>query len=298
MPIKAYVTVPGPVRVPHRFGLFSAVPVVDVTDSHALMGVQWEPLTCASPKVLSDGCPCPPSKEFEPAPGVQQADPFVVMGSWACGLPGNSVDEAQRRARRHLELGEQQAVERAVWTGAAGAAPWFAHESTPNLGTVHCATDLLAVVEDYAATHSTGAPLLHLPRPVLPYLAADRLVAPVGGTRLETGYGTPVVAGAGYVEANIGPGGVPAPPGAWWVYATGAMQVWRGPVITPPDPVAGFSRCNNEFVALAERIYLVGWDCFTAAVLFEPCCACGAPELTPPPPPVPEPGGASTEETP
>lgn len=300
MPINAHVTVTGPTRAPHRFGLFSAVPVVDLTDPHAQMGVQWEPLTCARPKVVGDGCPCPPNKEFEPAPGVHQAEPFVVMGSWACGLPGNSIAEAQRRARRHLELGEQHAVEWAVWTGDASAAPWFAHESTPTLGTVHCATDLLATVEAHAASHYVGAPLLHLPRSVVPYLDADGLLTTVSGQRLETRYGTPVIAGAGYTEANTGPGGVPAPAGAFWVYATGAMQIWRGPVITPPDPTAGFSRCNNDFVALAERIYLVGWDCFTAAVLFEPCCDCGPP--TPPPPPAPaaqlvaSPAGESTEE--
>jgi len=295
--VNARVTVAGPVRTPHRFGLFSAVPVVDV-DGHELMGVQWEPPTCARPKVLPDSSCCPTVKEFEPPAPVQDATPFTVMGSWSCTLLGNNMADAVRRARQHLEAGEQHAVEYEVWTGEAGSGPRFADPTTPNLGTVHCAADLLAVLEEYASRNYVGQPLLHVPRSVLPYFGADGLTTVVGGNRLETNYGLPIVAGAGYSEANTGPDGAPAPAGSYWVYLTGAMKVWRGSIVEPPNPEAGFSRCNNEFVALAERIYLVGWDCFTVAVLFEPCCPCGAPELTPPPPPAPGPGGASTEETP
>lgn len=299
MATRGRVTVPAPARVPHRFGLFSQVPVINVTDNHMLNGIQWEPLTCGRPKVLPTGC-CPVAKEFEPQPPVQDAEPFTVMGSWTCTLGLTGVEEAQRRAREHLTVGEQQAVEWAVWTGQVDMVepldpadtfhgPRFAHPSTPVIGTVHCAADLLAVIAQYTSTVYNGSPLVHLPQAVLPYLAGSHLLSVVNGSRLETPYGTPLVAGAGYGEANTGPDGTPAPPGSWWVYVTGAMQVYRGDVFTPPDPEAGFSRCNNEMVALAERTYLVGWDCFTAAVLFEPCCECGAPDITFPPAPAPEP---------
>lgn len=287
MPINAAVTVAAPPRQTHKYGLFSAVPVVPVSDPHELMGVQWEPLTCERPTIVPDQCPCPTTKEFVPPPPVQDVEPFNVLGSWACALGGNTVAAAQQRARDHLTAGEQQAVEWAVWTGMADNhdplsqddayhGPRFAHPTTPVIGTVQCAKDLLAVIEDYTASVYVGQPLVHLPRAVLPHLAAENLVTTTG-TRLETPYGTPLVAGAGYGEANTGPDGVRAPAGSWWVYATGAMQVRRSDVFVPPNPEVGFSRCNNEFVAIAERTYLVGWDCFTAAVLFEPCCECAAP---------------------
>lgn len=299
MAINAKFTVPGPARVPHRFGLFSAVPVVEVTDPHALMGVQWEGLTCERPTIVPDQCPCPTTKEFLPPAPVLDADPFTVLGSWECALGGNTVAEAQTKARQHLTVGEQHAVEWAVWTGQADLfegiteeeafhGPRFAHPSTPQIGTASCPKDLLALIEDYTAGIYTGQPLVHLPRAVLPHLASDGLITTVG-TRLETPYGTPLVAGAGYGEANTGPDGTRAPDGSWWVYVTGAMQVWRGDVFTPPNPQAGFSRCNNEFTAIAERTYLAGWDCFTAAVLFTPCCTCGDPTYTFPPAPEPAP---------
>jgi hypothetical protein len=288
------VTVTGPMRTPNRFGLFSVVPIEDITDPHAMFGgVQWEPLTCARPRVLSNSCDCPPLKGFEPPPAIQDATPITVMGSWSCSLVGYTVEEAARRARQHLELGEQHAVERALWTGEGENGPRLAHPDTANLGEVRCVTDLLSVLEAYANTHQVGQSVLHAPRAVLPYLA-DRnvLVQVAGGARLETVYGLPIAAGEGYTGANTGPDGTPAPAGSWWVYMTGAMKIWRGEIVTPPDPEAGFSRCNNEMVALAERQFLVGWDCFTAGVLFTPCCECGPP--TPPPAPDAGPAGEGT----
>lgn len=299
--VNVRVTVQGPMRVPHRYGLFSVVPVEDVTDPHALFGgVQWEPLTCARPQILPGPCvDCPPAKGFEPPPGIADATPITVVGTWTCSLVGFTVEEAQRRARQHLELGEQHAVERALWTGEGENGPRLAHPDTVNLGEVHCVTDLLSVLEAYANTHAVGETVLHAPRAVLPYLVDNGVVIQVGGgSRLETVYGLKVAGGAGYTGANTGPDGTPAPAGSWWVYMTGAMKIWRGPVVMPPDPTAGFSRCNNEMIALAERQYMVGWDCFTVGVLFTPCCDCGAPE---PPPPAPEPelvGGSTTGDTP
>lgn len=289
--VNARVTVPGPVRAPHRFGLFSAVPLVEITDEHTYNGVQWEPGSCERPRVLPDGSCCGTAKEFLPPDGVHDATPFTVVGTWQCQLLGTTPAAAQQKARAHLELGEQHAAEWAVWTGrvdppgpadAGEHGPYLAHPSTTNLGTVRCGTDLIAVIEQYVASVYTGVPVLHVPRPVLAYLVQQSQVVTVaGGSRIETVGGIPVAVGAGYTEANTGPGNTPAPAGSWWVYVTGAMKVWRGPIITPPNPEVGFSRCNNEMAALAERVYLAGWDCFTAGVLFDPCCACGEP--TPPP---------------
>jgi hypothetical protein len=279
MPTSARVTVRGPVRTPRRFGLFSVAEVEDVTDPHALMGVQWEPLTCDRAHSTSDGCPCvTENKVFTPGTQPQDATPFVVHGSWQCAKLGTTVEAAARAARAQLEIGEQQAVEWELWTGTAGAGPRLAHPDTVDLGEVRCATDLLAAIEDYTAAAFNANPVIHVPRPVVPYLVADHLITTVAGSRLETTLGVPVAAGAGYAEANTGPDGTPAPAGSWWVYVTGPIKVWRGPIVAVPDPgEAGFMRCSNELVALAERTYLVGWDCITAAVLFTPCCACGAP---------------------
>ena len=36
----------------------------------------------------------------------------------------------------------------------------------------------------------------------------------------------------------------------------------------------GFNPRTNDITALAERQFVVGWDCLTAAVLFTPSCCC------------------------
>lgn len=285
MAVSTAVTVPPPARQPNRFGLFSVVPVHDVSDNHQLLGIQWEPDTCTRPKVLPDQCPCSTVNEFTPAAPIGDASPFSVMGSWTCALAGYSPEDGQAKATRNLLDGEQHAVEWALWTGEADAfapldpdqayhGPRFAHPSTPVIGTVHCARDLLAVIEQYTSHHYVGTPIIHAPRSALSYLDEQVMVT---GQRLETKLGVPIVAGAGYSEANTGPDGTRPAVGSYWVYVTGAMLVYRSEVFTPPEATAGFYRCNNEFVALAERTYLAGWDCFTAAVLFTPCCACGEP---------------------
>lgn len=291
MPSLAAVTVPAPPRQPQKFGLFSAVPFRNVTDPHMLMGVQWQPDTCERPRTMPEQCPCPTEVDLAgPAP-IQDADPFHVVGTWNCTLGGGryNTDYAQEKARANLLAGEQAAVEYQVWTGATEmfaplaadspqrfSGPRFADPTTPVIGEAHCAADLLAIIEQWTASRYSAAPLVHMPRPVLPYLAEKGMLTTVSN-RLETSYGTQLVAGQGYAEANTGPDGTKAPAGSYWVYVTGAALGYKSEVFTPPSSEAGFIRCNNEMYAIAMRTYLVGWDCLTAAVLFTPCCECGQP---------------------
>ena len=284
------VTVPAPVRQPHRHGLFSVASIVDVTDPHELLGVQWEPLPCERPGLWIDDCapstgdgeggeddeggegPDTGEKVFAAPPDDGTADPITVYGSWHCQKLGHTLDEIRNRARAHLTGGEQQAVEYALWTGAGGNQPYFADPTTVDLGEATCAAQLLAILYEHADTAFTGEPVLHMPRPVVPWLA-DHVTRESG--RLVTTQGVPIAAGAGYTEANTGPGGTPAPDGSYWIYATGPLMVRRGPIEDAPNPTsAGFNTRTNEITALAERQYVVGWDCLTAAVLFSPSCCC------------------------
>lgn len=277
----AAVTVPAPVRQPHRHGLFSVASIVDVTDPHELLGVQWEPLPCEPPGLWID--PCGPDnggedggeedleKGFAATPEPVEATPITVYGSFHCKKLGYTAAEVTDRARAHLTAGEQQAVEYAVWTGASGNSPYLADPDTIDLGEATCPAQLIATLLAYADTAFVGEPVLHMPRPVVPWLA-DHLTRESG--RLVTTQGVPVAAGAGYTEANTGPGGAPAPDGAWWVYVTGPVQIRRGSIHSTP-PERGFNPRTNDVTALAERQFVAGWDsCLAAAALFTPSCCC------------------------
>ena len=284
------VTVPAPVRQPHRYGLFSVASIADVTDPHELLGVQWEPLPCERPGLWVDDCTPhngsgsgeggeggedvePDEKIPATQPEPVDADPITVYGSWYCQKLGYTLDDIQSRARAHLVGGEQQAVEYAVWTGDSGNQPHLASPDTIELGEATCPAQLLAMLYTHADTVFTGEPVLHMPRPVVPWLA-DHTIRESG--RLVTTQGVPIAAGAGYTEANTGPDGTPAPDGSYWVYVTGPVMVRRGPIENVPNPTsAGFNRRDNTLLALAERQYVVGWDaCLTATALFTPSCCC------------------------
>lgn len=101
--------------------------VIDVTDEHELLGVEWMALGC-SPVRDTDWCPpgespgdqspgespgpLPGQKEFYP-PIHEEADPVTIYAGAICSTIGWSYQEAIDHVRMSLELGEQQAVESA-----------------------------------------------------------------------------------------------------------------------------------------------------------------------------------------
>jgi hypothetical protein len=50
-----------------------------------------------------------------------------------------------------------------------------------------------------------------------------------------------------------------------WLYATGPVQVRRGPLFMPAL-AESYSRADGDVLAVVERPYLVGWGCAVAAV--------------------------------
>lgn len=297
---RGYQTVEPPQRRPNRYGLFSVAQLRDVPapdpvagGGHELMGVQWSPHACEHPGLWPHECglggegdvvPGEKCVTCQPQPNTS-ADPITVYGSWHCPLVGFSVAEAQERAREHLTAGEQHALEFAIWTGAMGNRPAFAvgeddphgGQPTPVLGYAACGAELLSLIYAAADVGFAGEPVIHVPRAALPWLARENLVVRASGGRLETPAGVPIVAGTGYTEANTGPDGVQAPQGSWWVYVTGPVVVYRGPIVDVPEPPGtGLNTRTNDYTALAERRFVVAWDCLTAAVQFTPSCGGGA----------------------
>jgi hypothetical protein len=81
------------------------------------------------------------------------------------------------------------------------------------------------------------------------------------GQRLLTTVGTPVSAGAGYPGTS--PSGAAAAAGETWVFAAPAMFGYRGSV----QSTSALDRGRNDFLAIAERNYVVGFDpCGVGAV--------------------------------
>lgn len=266
-----------------RFGLLSVTQFPEPPDSvHWQFGVTWEGVKCTPANItnglICDDTPVTPfniPKETDRGVPLYAGSPFVVYGDYECGVVGRPLREARERALANLYAGEDRAVERAVQLGEAGNALSLvgsAVDITPAVGGVSI-VEAVAALEQYAAVNYAGLPTLHMTPYLATYAANEHLVCAKmseNGWRLYTeGMGTPVAAGGGYVDVGPDASESPGSPGDGirWMYVTGQVYVWRSePWITPPNEGASVDRLQNNVTVLAERTYVVGWECQAAAI--------------------------------
>lgn len=205
----------------------------------------------AVPKVVTDGV------------DYVGSTPFAAYHLYQCRLVGQDVDP-EERAREALRLGEQRAAEIAL--SMALPAADNAVDLTPTPGTAVHPVDGLGILEKFAAANYGGVPVVHVERNVGTVLTTLGSVIR-GSGRLETVQGALVSSGGGY--DLDGPGETPVTPGAGeaWLYVTGTVVARRSAVIEVNE-IAGSVQAN-EFMALAERPYVLAWECITAAVLVD-----------------------------
>lgn len=164
----------------------------------------------------------------------------------------NSAGEAIRAFKANESYGVEAKLQELVLNPVA-------EDLTPTPGTP--VTNLryaVGLLEQYAADNYSGLPLIHGNK-VATTLILPELVAE-GGV-LQTVHGTPVAAGGGYGAA--GPDSVTAGTGEAWLYITGQVNVWRGPI----GEYAARDLNGNRAYALAEATYVATVECFVAAIL-------------------------------
>lgn len=206
-----------------------------------------------------------------PTTGIDlvEGDPFTLYVMFNCAPVGVDLEA---RAASALRLGEQRGVE----TATAERLPLAegAVDLTPTPGTPMHPVDGVALLEQYAAANYGGVPTFHLPRGLNTVLMTHGTVIR-SGVRLETGQGALVAAGGGYSDL-AGPAStpgdastvIPAGAGEAWLYVTGQVVVRRAPrVEATPMTMARNPVATNDATVLAERPYVVSWECVTAAVL-------------------------------
>lgn len=197
---------------------------------------------------------------------VAEGDAFAVLHLFECNPAGQSPEAMQERARRALMLGEQRAVERVVSRALAR----HPDAVTLNGGTAVSVVDGLAMLEKYAAANYPGRATIHATPDVVTLLDAKGAVSreTSGGVEhIETVQGTRVAAGGGYspLRAPTADTATPLPANAAdreWLYITGTVQVRRIAAIRAD----ALDTTRNRYQVLAERPYVVTWDCLTAAV--------------------------------
>lgn len=237
----------------------------------------WPSYNCLDTLIPTPACPDPllteagGFKTFASAPWIPAFE-FAVYGGVQCSAVGLDVADQKSEIERIFTASEGKGVEfalaanRFVTTDSDAPVQW---DGAVDLGVVappaNSAAAALAMLEGYAAAHYSGTPTIHMPRAVASLLN-ERIVWE--GGKAYTRNGSKVAMGGGYDL------GVDVTVGMWDMYVTGEVYVEKSTMVRvqsyvlPGDGSGTGSDENgladNTVVALAERMYRVGVDCFVA----------------------------------
>lgn len=270
---NARLLVAPPSRTPLPYGLLSAAQMPASTDIHWQNGVQIEPDTCERASIFTSVCASEPVDKLPTATTeLRCSDPFTVYTMPVCATVGYYA-EAERRAVGALTSGEARAVEREFESGEFGTNPHLAANTAIVTGADGCIEQTAATVPftgapsvDHAIAHLESAlaecygneGVIHVP-PVVAARAARYFLFTKDGPRLRSPAGHLVVIGSGY--RGLSPAGAVPPHDSPWLYATGAVFVYRSEINVTSGREAAVDKAKNSVYLVAERTYVVGWDC-------------------------------------
>jgi hypothetical protein len=293
-----------PSFTPLAYGLLSVMEQPTPQPDHWQQGITYEPLCsvnvsgmgaltydeCIVVTGAGGGPPAPPDFSVN---GLQQSTrgalPFTTYVEFDCSTVG--LQNAQALAEQALSAAEPWQVERAFWTGlAAGQTVVFPHlaasaqvldatgillqsaaVNVTGTGSVGVVGDLvnietaLGLLEAALANCYNGVGVIHVPQLLVPTMDAWGIIR-AQGPIMKTLNGNRVAVGAGY--PGTGPDGSARAGNTCWMYATGNVFGYRTDVrVRAPDTsAASLDRSTNTRKMIAERTYVIGWDCCHFAV--------------------------------
>ena len=195
---------------------------------------------------------------------VPRFDSFVVYKTITCStISMGDPEEFAARATAVLDATLSAGVERALAEGVVGSSnPFFgdANVTVLNSGTAVSPRVGVSFLED-AIGQTCREGVLHLTPAVIAGLPAP---FQEGGT-LKTANGTPVVSGMGYQGVDTPFLAAPAAKQDW-VFATGGVKVFLGPVVMT-SAKESIERDINVVTFRAEKYVLAVWDSIDADTL-------------------------------
>lgn len=269
---------------PALYGLLSsAVTVVNDDSVHWQNSFHYETLDCAAEVRVRSMCAASQavtSKEAGDDALHLQYFPFEVQADFRCSTMSRRPAELRDLAEQAMEACAQKAVEKEFWDGDLAQVAQEDDAEFPNRYlSMDSATNVtpsgaaatgvkskygLALLEQAIADCGCGIKgTIHATRAV-----ASALGLKGKNDRLETNLGNMLVAGTGY--SGRGPGGVAAPAGKAWMYATGPVTVRLGEIVVFADDSENVDRKSNTILATASRPAAVTWNsCCHYAVLVD-----------------------------
>ena len=196
--------------------------------------------------------------------------------------PVGEWDDLSERNRQALLRSEERELERIFWTGeveeGSGDVTAFPHLAAtagvldgddllqPQLTVVTEIPQTIEVgvgmLEDAMRDCYPGVATLHVPIRIGSLMAEGHLLRQNAGTLFTTSVGSKVILGN---YPGTSPLGVETP-GVTWIFATGNVFYQREPAPHTFRPVESFDRNVNTLSMIAERTYVIGWDCCLMAI--------------------------------
>lgn len=273
-----------------QFDLLSTATQLDLPDAHWRMGITWEPL-CPESSGTYDPCtavidqggdvvraPAPPEKSATTEWQTRAATAFTAYSRIDCS-PVGQWEQLSESNQQALIRSEARFVETAFWSGAAGGQtvvfPHLAADSIvedggdvlqPAATTVTDTPQSISVgigmLEDAMRDCYPGVATIHMPIRLAALAAEAHLLTSRSGRMFTTSIGSKVIVGD---YPGTAPDGTTTE-GATWMYATGEVFFAREPTPTRFSMAESFDRSVNTVEMIAERTYVIGWDCCLLAI--------------------------------
>lgn len=270
MVITPPTVVPAPEPRGLRYGLLQAANGPIDLPTHGLAGgIVYEPVSCGFTRSYPTLCHTgmesrgqdqeqgPEEKEFDPDETPITRESFVVYSSLACGSAGKTSADLEAKVRRRMANGEQSQAE-------AGMATILAAGATPLVAPGLTLPDVIGELEQWLyGSDALPAPAdaqygnvgyLHAPPRIAAHAMDADLIVP-DGPLLRTRMGTIWVFGGGYPDDGT-------------IYISGNVTVWRAPDVFVSPPQQLLNRTTNQYHLIAEREYVVSYDCVAASAIF------------------------------
>jgi len=269
-----FVTVPAPPLLPPRISLLTSADIINETTPRWEGGHAYLPETC---DLAGIDTICPPPDQYGVAastPAQVEVSPFFIYAIDRSSTFNRLTRDFYGRAQRNLIASEAYLLERELMENSLGISGNLSildpavTKTTVTTGPTepHMALSML----EQAASQILGERILIHIRPRLLAHLVNENVCRREGNVWFTPMDSIIVPGRGY--SGVGPNGEPVSEGSEWMYATGRVEIRRGPIVFLPEqlpataenpfgiPQSAVNRQTNDIAIAAQRIVSVSFN--------------------------------------
>jgi len=221
-------------------------------------GLTYEPVSCGFSHIYPANCHTDrprETKEFDEDNDLITALPFVVYATIQCGTVGHTRAEMESKVLRRLANGEQTSAEAGL-ADVLAADPTLVTLTPPGI----TLSDTVGELEQWlyglqpADMNYGYVGCIHASPRIATYAAEEDLIVQ-DGALMRTRMGTVWSFGGGYPDDGS-------------IYITGQPTVWRSSDVFLPDSIQTIDRDLNQYMLVAEREYVVAYDCLAAVATY------------------------------